>query len=86
MELLRLQEDTLTKVVAKDSITSYVSDLLEQIQKELFEKSIGLQKYAYYEVFDEFKQVLETKGGFVSAHWDGTAYRRKDQRPNESDH
>jgi hypothetical protein len=38
-------------------------------------KSIGLQKYAYYGVnsFDEFKQVLETKGGFVSAHWDGTA-------------
>ncbi|HLV51465.1 MAG TPA: hypothetical protein VKY44_05860, partial [Flavobacterium sp.] len=23
--------------------------------------------------FDEFKEVLETKGGFVSAHWDGTA-------------
>jgi hypothetical protein len=33
------RRDTLTKeVVAKDSITSYVSDLLEQIQKELFEK------------------------------------------------
>jgi prolyl-tRNA synthetase len=32
--------DTLTKVVAKDSITSYVSDLLEQIQKELFEKAL----------------------------------------------
>jgi prolyl-tRNA synthetase len=31
------RRDTLTKVVAKDSITSYVSDL-EQIQKELFEK------------------------------------------------
>ena len=23
--------------------------------------------------FDEFKEVLETKGGFVSAHWDGTS-------------
>jgi prolyl-tRNA synthetase len=27
--------------------------------------------------FDEFKQVLETKGGFVSAHWDGTATEEK---------
>jgi hypothetical protein len=41
------RRDTLTKVVAKDSITSYVSDLLEQIQKDCL-KSIGLQKYAYY--------------------------------------
>ena len=23
--------------------------------------------------YEEFKQVLETKGGFISAHWDGTA-------------
>jgi prolyl-tRNA synthetase len=27
--------------------------------------------------FDEFKQVLETKGGFVSAHWDGTTTEEK---------
>ncbi|MBL7975220.1 MAG: proline--tRNA ligase, partial [Candidatus Kapabacteria bacterium] len=24
------------------------------------------------DTFDEFKNVLETKGGFISAHWDGT--------------
>jgi prolyl-tRNA synthetase len=70
------RRDTLTKeVVAKDSITSYVSDLLEQIQKELFEKALDYRNTHITEVnsFDEFKQVLETKGGFVSAHWDGTA-------------
>ena len=70
------RRDTLTKeVVAKNSITSYVSDLLEQIQKELFEKALDYRNTHITEVnsFDEFKQVLETKGGFVSAHWDGTA-------------
>ena len=70
------RRDTLTKeVVAKDSITSYVSNLLEQIQKELFEKALDYRNTHITEVnsFDEFKQVLETKGGFVSAHWDGTA-------------
>ena len=70
------RRDTLTKkVVAKDSITSYVSDLLEQIQKELFEKALDYRNTHITAVnsFDEFKQVLETKGGFVSAHWDGTA-------------
>ena len=70
------RRDTLTKeVVAKDSITSYVSNLLEQIQKELFEKALDYRNTHITEVnsFDEFKQVLDTKGGFVSAHWDGTA-------------
>ncbi len=70
------RRDTLTKeVVTKDKITSYVSDLLEQIQKELFEKALDYRNTHVTEVnsFDEFKQVLESKGGFVSAHWDGTA-------------
>ena len=70
------RRDTLTKeVVAKDSIISYVSDLLEQIQKELFEKALDYRNTHITKVdsFDAFKQVLETKGGFVSAHWDGTA-------------
>ena len=70
------RRDTLTKeVVAKGSITLYVSDLLEQIQKELFKKALDYRNTHITEVnsFDAFKQVLETKGGFVSAHWDGTA-------------
>ena len=70
------RRDTLTKeVVSKDGITSYISDLLEQIQKELFEKALDYRNTHITEVnsFEEFKEVLDTKGGFVSAHWDGTA-------------
>jgi prolyl-tRNA synthetase len=66
----------LTKeVVSKDGITAYIGDLLEQIQKELFEKALNYRNTHITEVnsFEEFKEVLDTKGGFVSAHWDGTA-------------
>ncbi|MFE3870325.1 proline--tRNA ligase [Flavobacterium sp. ZS1P70] len=70
------RRDTLSKeVISKDGIVTYISDLLEQIQKDLFEKALNYRNTHITEVnsFDEFKQVLDTKGGFVSAHWDGTA-------------
>ena len=69
------RRDTLSKeVVSKDGIAIYISDLLEQIQKELFEKALNYRNTHITEVnsFEEFKEVLDTKGGFVSAHWDGT--------------
>ena len=70
------RRDTLTKeVVSKDGITSHISDLLKKIQKELFEKALNYRNTHITEVnsFEEFKEILDTKGGFVSAHWDGTA-------------
>ena len=70
------RRDTLTKeVVSKDGIEIFISDLLVQIQKELFEKALNYRNTHITEVnsFEEFKEVLDTKGGFVSAHWDGTA-------------
>jgi prolyl-tRNA synthetase len=70
------RRDTLTKeVVSKDGIITHISDLLEQIQKDLFEKALNYRNTHITEVnsFDEFKTVLDNEGGFVSAHWDGTA-------------
>ncbi|WP_177760964.1 proline--tRNA ligase [Flavobacterium sp. I3-2] len=70
------RRDTLTKeVVSKDGIEMYLVDLLETIQKEMFQKSLAFRDSYITEVnsFEEFKDVLETKGGFVLAHWDGTA-------------
>ncbi|TRX36852.1 proline--tRNA ligase [Flavobacterium sp. ZT3R18] len=70
------RRDTLTKeVVSKDGITTYIGDLLEQIQKDLFEKALNYRNTHITEVnnFEEFKAVLDNEGGFVSAHWDGTA-------------
>jgi prolyl-tRNA synthetase len=70
------RRDTLSKeVVSKTGIEIYITDLLAQIQKDLFDKALNYRNTHITEVnsFDEFKQVLDTKGGFVSAHWDGTA-------------
>jgi prolyl-tRNA synthetase len=69
------RRDTLSKeTVLKDGIVNYVSDLLEKIQDDLFNKALDYRNTHITEVntFDEFKDVLENKGGFVSAHWDGT--------------
>lgn len=70
------RRDNLTKeVVGKEVIVDYVSDLLEQIQKNLFDRALNYRNTHITEVenFDQFKEVLEGKGGFISAHWDGTA-------------
>ena len=73
IELAR--RDTLTKeIVGLDKIDITIKDLLVQIQNELFDKARDFRDSHITEVenFDDFKQVLETKTGFISAHWDGT--------------
>ena len=70
------RRDTLTKeVVSKEGIVVYINNLLGQIQQDLFDKALNYRNTHITEVddFEEFKSVLESKGGFVSAHWDGTA-------------
>ncbi|WP_179338329.1 proline--tRNA ligase [Winogradskyella ludwigii] len=73
VELAR--RDTLTKeIVQIDNIASTIKDLLELIQDELFKKALNFREEHITEVDDleTFKNVLETKTGFISAHWDGT--------------
>jgi len=70
------RRDTLSKeIVAKDAIVNYINELLEQIQKDLYSKALNYRENHITEVnsFDEFQNVLESKGGFIAAHWDGTA-------------
>ena len=70
------RRDTLSKeTVSGEGIINYINDLLEQIQTDLFNKALEYRNTHITEVnsFEEFKQVLDDKGGFVSAHWDGTA-------------
>ena len=70
------RRDTLTKhVESADGIVLHINDLLIQIQNDLFNKALDYRNSHITEVenFDEFKDVLENKTGFVSAHWDGTA-------------
>jgi len=74
VELAR--RDTLTKeVVALDGLIDKVEGLMTDIQDTLFNKAKNYRDNHITEVdtFEEFKKVLEEKGGFISAHWDGTA-------------
>ncbi len=69
------RRDTLTKeVIAKEGAVQYINDLLEQIQADLFNRALEFRNTHITEVnsFEEFKDVLDNKTGFVSAHWDGT--------------
>ncbi len=69
------RRDTLTKeVVNLENIDQYVADLLEEIQKTIFQKAVDFrtEKTTKVDTYDEFKEVLENKGGFILAHWDGT--------------
>ncbi|OBX21705.1 MULTISPECIES: proline--tRNA ligase [Bizionia] len=73
VELAR--RDTLTKeVIAIDNLTATVEGLMEEIQTSLYKKALDYRDSHITEVedFETFKTVLETKGGFISAHWDGT--------------
>ena len=70
------RRDTLSKeIVNKDGISMYIKNLLEQIQNDLFNKALNYRNTHITEVndFEEFEKLLENKGGFISAHWDGTA-------------
>jgi prolyl-tRNA synthetase len=51
-----------------------IEKLLEDIQKNIYQKAHSFREENTTEAnsYDEFKQVLDTKAGFVSAHWDGT--------------
>lgn len=69
------RRDTLTKQsVPVEGLDLYIEQLLEQIQANIFQKALDYRAShtTKVETYDEFKQVLEEKGGFILAHWDGS--------------
>ncbi|WP_196890689.1 proline--tRNA ligase [Aureivirga marina] len=69
------RRDTLEKQsMAQEGIVEHIEKLLEEIQENLYTKAVNYRNEHITEVnsFDEFKEVIENKGGFVSAHWDGS--------------
>ncbi|MCP2042827.1 proline--tRNA ligase [Pontibacter sp. HSC-36F09] len=57
-----------------DSLATYIPALLEEIQENIYNRALNYREEHTTKVdsYEEFKQVLDTKGGFVLAHWDGT--------------
>ena len=74
VELAR--RDTLSKsFIPKDSVAVVIPSLLKEIQETLYTKATNYRDEHISEVndFESFKKILNSKGGFISAHWDGTA-------------
>ena len=70
-----VRRDTREKMVLQQTdLVNKVEHLLENIQSNLYQKAISFREQNTISVntYDEFKKALE-KGGFVYAHWDGTA-------------
>ena len=70
------RRDTKTKeIVDWNGISVHVEKLLEEIQDNLLNKAkeFRTENTTSVESYEEFKKVLKEKGGFISAHWDGTS-------------
>ena len=70
------RRDTKEKQVMKmEGITAAITGLMEEIQKNLFARALKFREENTTPVdsYEAFKKILDDKGGFVLAHWDGTA-------------
>lgn len=70
------RRDLLTKeIVAVDQIVPRVSSLLHDIQDTLFKRALSFREEntRHAGTWKEFTEILDNKGGFILAHWDGTA-------------
>ena len=70
------RRDTKEKMsVSIDGVDAYVEKLLQDIQQNLFNRAAAYRQehITKVETFEALEQVLDHKGGFVSAHWDGSA-------------
>ena len=69
------RRDTLSKeVVVLDGIEHFINNLLTEIQQSIYIRALKFREEMTTKVdsYEEFKQVLEEKGGFLLAHWDGS--------------
>ncbi len=80
------RRDNLTKeTIPLEGVENYIEELLKTIQKDIFNKALAYRDDHITKVdsYEDFKKVLEEKGGFISAHWDGTA-EEEEQIKNET--
>ncbi|HCN84208.1 MAG TPA: proline--tRNA ligase, partial [Sphingobacteriaceae bacterium] len=74
------RRDTKEKqTISRENLDEHIENLLNEIQKNIYNKALNYRTENTTEVnsYEEFKQVLEGKGGFISAHWDGTSETEK---------
>lgn len=69
------RRDTLSKsIVSLDGLSENVASLLKEIQQNIYARALAFREQHITPVdsYDQFKKLLDEKGGFMSAHWDGT--------------
>jgi prolyl-tRNA synthetase len=61
--------------ISLDGVVEHIEKLLVDIQQSMYNKAAAYREEHITKVdsWEEFEKVLDEKGGFVSAHWDGTA-------------
>jgi prolyl-tRNA synthetase len=62
------------KVYSLDNLAGQIETLLEDIQRSIYQKALAFREANITKVDDygTFKEILDGKGGFIAAHWDGT--------------
>ncbi len=61
--------------ISLDGIADHIKNLLEEIQQNLYDRANAFRQSHTTKAdnWDDFVKLLDEKGGFISAHWDGTA-------------
>lgn len=68
------RRDTKEKqTISREGLTSFIENLLKDIQQSIYNKALKFREENTHEAnsYEEFKELLDTKAGFISAHWDG---------------
>ncbi len=70
------RRDTMQKqIYAQEGIEKVITELLDEIQANIYKKALDYREKNTHKIdnYEEFRDIMEDKGGFVLAHWDGTA-------------
>lgn len=74
------RRDTKEKqTISREGLVEYIEGLLVDIQQSIYNKALKYREENTREAnsYDEFKTILDEKGGFISAHWDGSSETEK---------
>ena len=74
------RRDTKEKqTISRDGLVPHIESLLVDIQNTIYQKALRFREENTREAnsYQEFKELLDTKAGFISAHWDGTPETEK---------
>jgi prolyl-tRNA synthetase len=70
------RRDNLTKeIIPLDKIEEHIPKLLDDIQNNIYNKALKFRKENtfYIDKWSDFLDIINNQGGFIMAHWDGTA-------------